>query len=779
MEDQAHPLEAHDRYPLATLVDALTTDEPAQILGADGPLLASVLADLGRRLGRTLLLITEDDARARDLARDMTLFLQDSADDAHAAHHLRTQEIVHYPEYDVGPYHQASPDRKLTMRRLGILHRLHSASPPAVLVASVAAIARRTLPPEAMAKHTHTFCVEDEVDNDSLRALLVHCGFTEVPVVEDRGTFAIRGDIVDIFSPVDPYPVRMERWGDEVAEIRAFHPETQRTVEHLSGCTVFPVRQEILDSDSVRLAQKRLHERGAELRLPTAAINNQMADLRAGLHFIGIDAFLPALHERLATLLDYLRDDALPVFVRPNTALARLQELVDKRSDELDAVDEELFFPVDTYYLSPRELLAFGKSRQRVEARAVAVAPDADELAFPLPSQARSFSFRARENSDVVALRKSLQGPEQTLRAIAELIEDSWRHDYGRICFACRTPAQVERMVRMLQTLGIDAMGLPTPIDTTEPIPPPAQVVEVYHAPMSTGFRSTLLGLALITGAEVFGRRVTTRTDGGARQFAEQTAISHFRDLERGDHVVHVDFGIGRYLGLVHMEVDGIGNDFLQLEYADQDKLYLPVYRLGRVQKYIGASDHIRLDKLGGNGWERTKERVKENIREIAGELLALYARREMARGITYSAPDDMYHAFEEKFPFEETPDQARAIEETLRDMTSPRPMDRLICGDVGFGKTEVAIRAAMKAVLDARQVAVLVPTTILAEQHLLSFTKRMEDFGVHVACLSRFRSTKESKEIIKATKEGKIDVLIGTHRLLGKEVEFANLGLL
>ncbi|MFU8805830.1 MAG: transcription-repair coupling factor, partial [Bradymonadaceae bacterium] len=244
-------------------------------------------------------------------------------------------------------------------------------------------------------------------------------------------------------------------------------------------------------------------------------------------------------------------------------------------------------------------------------------------------------------------------------------------------------------------------------------------------------------------------------------------------------HVVHVDFGIGRYRGIVHLDVEGIANDFLHIEYAEGDKLYLPVYRLGRVQKYIGQGDGMRLDKLGGTRWERTKEKVKENIRAIAGDLLALYARREMAVGITYSPPDDFYREFEAAFPFEETPDQDRAIAEVLSDMTRKRPMDRLICGDVGFGKTEVAIRAAMKAVADGKQAAVLVPTTLLCEQHGISFRERMKDFGARVEVLSRFRSSKEVKEILDDTVAGKVDVLIGTHRLLSKDIEFRDLGLL
>jgi transcription-repair coupling factor (superfamily II helicase) len=334
----------------------------------------------------------------------------------------------------------------------------------------------------------------------------------------------------------------------------------------------------------------------------------------------------------------------------------------------------------------------------------------------------------------------------------------------------------VERLEGLLRRLGEDPLILDPPIDVSEPVPPPAGVIEIYQGDISEGFRSELLSLAVISGHEIFGNRGVSST---TASFTEHAAISHFRDLTPGDHVVHLDFGIGLYRGLIRLEVGGIANDFLHIEYAGNDKLYLPVYRLGRVQKYIGSPDGVRLDKLGGTSWQKTKEKVKANIRDIAQDLLKLYAERELRKGHAFSPPDESYFEFEAAFPFEETPDQAKAIEDVLADMQRTRPMDRLVCGDVGFGKTEVAIRAAMKAALDGKQVAVLVPTTILCEQHLVSFRRRCEPFGIRVESLNRFRTTKETKEITEATREGKIDILIGTHRLLGKSVEFRDLRLL
>jgi transcription-repair coupling factor (superfamily II helicase) len=763
-------LDHAERYPIADLLRAWDSSPQRvfEISGAELPLIASILSTLSAHTRRPLLIITPDPDTARALTADLHLFLSSSDEDLDAPADL-------FPEYDVGPFHQASPDRKVTMHRLTTLHRLLGA-PPRLLVSSARALVRKTLPPDALRSHTHTLKVGQLATNAELRAMLSLCGFTEAPVVQDPGTFALHGDIADIFPAHEAHPLRIERWGDEISEIRQFHSQTQRTLGARSSCTFFPVRQEILDRDALSVAHSRIHARGGELKLPTSRVHTVLSDLKAGLHFVGIDALLPGLYPQLATLLDYLPDDILPVLVEPAACLASIHDLWRRRDiDAADALRQgDLHFPVSEHYLDAHTLTAWLSARPRVDLPRLSIEAAPDD-ALPRADAANRFVFRARDNADIINLRKSTHGIEQTIQALATLIE-GWREQYGRIVFACRNQTQAERLTELLNTFAGDALLLPGPVDVSEPAAPPAETIEVYHAQLSAGFRSQLLGLCLISGAEVFGQRTATRPDN--QKFTEQAAISHFRDLSPGDLVVHIDFGIGRYVGLVHLTVDGVSNDFLQLTYQGGDNLYVPVYRLARVQKYIGG-DELRLDKLGSSSWERTKDRVKENIRIIAGEMLALYARREMARGIAFSPPDDLFRDFESKFPFDETADQARAIEETINDMMNPRPMDRLVCGDVGFGKTEVAIRAAMKAVLDNKQVAVLVPTTILAEQHLISFQKRMSDFGARVECLSRFRSTKEVKAILAATAEGKVDVLIGTHRLLSKELKFRDLGLL
>jgi transcription-repair coupling factor (superfamily II helicase) len=783
-------------YAMDDLVESLQGGTShLQVTGATGSFRACVLADLSRRLSRPLAIITGTADEAERLSGDLRLFASEqeetSSDGANLAEAPGLEpaaedldqadwrdEVAHIPTFDVGPYHQASLDRSLMMERLSSTYKLTRPLKPRYTVCSAEAAARRSMPPEAMSLYSQRLEAGDDISNDALRTLLSACGYSEVPVVEDPGTFAIRGDIVDVYPPAESHPIRIERWGDEVSELRAFNAETQRTIGARSTCEIYPVREEILDEPTVRAAKRRLRDRASDIGFPSPEVRELIGDLEAGLHFIGIDALLPALHDEHADLFDYLGPEPLLVLTDPDEIVDNLQDLQERRRAEYDLAREhnELVFELDDYLTLPEPFVDRASERdERIEFRRVQVQHADDEIAFPAPDEDASFEFRARPNTDVVRLRKEHTSVDQTVRKLVDRLKD-WKNKYGRICFACRTPGQADRLKGLLDSFGEDALDFPTPIDVTEPVPPPADLLEIYTAELSEGFRSELLGLALVSGNELFGKRVVTESHKSVTEHAE---ISHFRDLESGDHIVHVDFGIGKYLDLIHLEVGGVENDFLHIEYADSDTLYLPVHRLGRVQKYIGSDGNARLDTLGGTRWEKKKEQVKQEIREVAGDLVRLYAKREAAEGYAFSGRDEVFREFEQAFPYEETPDQARAIEDVLDDMQQPRPMDRLICGDVGFGKTEVAMRAAMKAVLDGKQVAVLVPTTILCEQHRLTFTERLEDFGARVEALSRFRTASEEREIIDDAAAGDVDVLIGTHRLLSGDIDFRDLGLL
>lgn len=761
-------------FPMDRLIDALSGDgDPVAVQAVGGGLRAAVLAAVSAELDRPVVVVTERAEQAKRLADDLGNFVGHGAQAAESA--SWRDRALWYPSFDVGPFYRATADRKVAMQRLATLHELSQPRPPRFVVTSAPAAMRKTVPRERFEAHRRRFRIGEMLENDDLRQVLTDCGYTEVSVVEDPGTYAVRGDVVDIFSPHEDRPFRLERWGDEIAEIRLFHPETQRSLSSRGECAVYPVREAILDEESVTRAIGGLRTLSAELERPFGALRETIADLQAGLHLVGIEALLPALHREMEDLFDYLPEDALVVVAEPEAVLQRSDEIWQRRQRERqEALEEgEYVFGLDAYYRAPQQVKRELLARRDVEWRRIEVLEDETTAQWPKAEQ--SVEFQVRENTDVVQIRRHYHGAEHTVKALAERLQ-GWKEEFGRIAFVCRTQAQAERLVELLVGFGQPAGEYVGPLDLSRPAAAPPDEIEVYRGTLSTGFRSQIRGVALVSGVELFGQRVRTRSN---KSITEHAEITHFKDLSVGDLVVHVDFGVARYQGIEHLHVEGVGNDFLYLEYANADKLYLPVHRLGRVQKYVGAGDGVALDKMGGTRWERTKERVKQNIREIAGDLLSLYAKREMAKGIAYSPPDEFYRRFEEAFPFEETPDQERAIEEVLDDMTRIRPMDRLICGDVGFGKTEVAMRAAMKAVLDGRQVAVLVPTTLLCEQHLISFRERMEDFGVRVEALSRFRTRKQTRKIMADADAGKVDILIGTHRLLSADVEFRKLGLL
>ena len=771
--DDLDELSLSTHYPIDDLTEHLqTTGRRHGWLTGTGPgAQALILAQLQRRLKRRIIVVTPDGRSGRRLAQDLQLYCETE----------RGHEVLYFPSSDISPYGDISPDRQVTLDRLSALFSLHMEIGGQFVVIPATALVRRTIPADVLVEHADVIQVGmAHISNERLRAVLSAGGYTSVSLVEDPGTFAIRGDIVDVWSPFDPHPVRIERWGDEVYELKSFDPQSQRTLETLRETYIFPVREEVLTDDTLGTANARLNALAAELQLPSKKVRQCLDDLRAGFHVLGVEALLPAFYPKLGSLTDLLGDEDLVVTLDPLGCEEAIEHLWSVREAERErrvSEHEEFAFPVAEHYLSRDEVTAWLAERDKVlRVQRLLLMEDRGE-------EAPIFEFRTRTNADVVRLRKESQSTEATARALAREQIPRWGRSYGRIVFACDTSGVAHRLRQLLELEGVEVARVHKPIDPWPPTPPPMDgAVEVTVRPCSEGLRAPATGLIVVSSREVFGRtgrKARAAAAGQAsRSFVETTALQSFRDLEVGDNVVHTDFGIARYGGLLRLDVDGIPGDFLLLEYADNDKLYMPVYRLGRVQRYTGG-DGVRLDKLGTSGWERTKSKVKEKLKELAVDLIHLYARRQTQGGFAFPAPDSDFREFEDAFPFEETPDQLKAIEAVVSDMQQPRITDRLICGDVGFGKTEVAMRGAFLSVLAGKQVAVLVPTTVLCEQHMNTFRKRMEDFPVRIESLSRFRSRSESKQIVADLEAGKVDIIIGTHRLLSKDIRFKDLGLL
>jgi transcription-repair coupling factor (superfamily II helicase) len=644
------------------------------------------------------------------------------------------ESLAWFPEWETLPYEATAPHVGLIAHRMTTLHRL-LANPPAILVTSVAAAMHRVLPRSTFEQAIFRFETAATFERDSLIANLLRLGYRRVSVVEIPGEFSIRGGIVDIFSTAYSNPIRVEFLGDLVESIRLFDPATQTSIEKLHDGWVLPAREFV--------------------RPPQApdAITPIQADA---------EWRSPDLYDSMDTLFDYLTAVPFLALDQPE-ALKKSCEAAWEKIDDgyLRHVDRDAMHP----YPSPERLfLTWQGIQQRIGTwPMLALEP----LAAPDSTWNQTFLFSAQAPGSIgLGIRGTAFS--QTLTLLEGL-----RNEH-RVVLVARSRGQVDRLLALLREHDLSADPWnPTVWSSHRTGKPPFYVL---HGDLSAGFLSGDLRLALLTEEELFAKGARHKPQPKSRT---ATFLSSLEDLNVGDYVVHVQHGIAKYRGLKRLSVQDFESDFLILEFSGGDTLYVPLDRLNQVQRYSGAESHVpRLDRLGGSSWAKTTARVKKDIEEMAQELIDLYANRELVKRNAYGATTTLHHEFEAAFEYEETADQLRAIEDIGRDMESTKPMDRLICGDVGYGKTEVAMRAAFKAVEHDRQVAVLVPTTLLAHQHHENFAERFAPFPMRIALLSRFQSSKETKAILKDVGAGTVDIVIGTHRLLQKDVAFRQLGL-
>ncbi|WP_244083594.1 transcription-repair coupling factor [Desulforhabdus sp. TSK] len=651
-----------------------------------------------------------------------------------------------------------------TARRLEALYALRNSSTPRLLVTSALALMERIPLPEHLLKHTEYRVAGEEIDLKALTRRLVDCGYYGVPLVEEYGDFSRRGGVLDIYAPLYPWPLRLEFFGEELESIRLFHPVSQRSMGALEDVILLPAGEIILDEEARERARQAIYDDIEAEHLTRAAGNVWLEKLQESHQSGTFESVLSIFHERLGTLADYL--EPRTVMVWSDDALVRKEinehhwkvwrDWSDNRSThEWKRPPEELF-------LEPEELQSALEPLRQVWVNSISGSAN----------KAVRFDLDAGGHEELTLAVKSFPHKDRLLEPLARQFQ-KWQQE-RIVCFlVCHQKGQAKRMVELLKGYGVDALfsGAPFGEESYE-----APAVKVMEGELEKGFLWAAERLAVVVEEEIFGRRSRRQ----ARKSLAGVFLNSFQDLHVDDYVVHVDHGIGIYKELVHLNVRGIESDFLLIHYQDADRLYVPVDKLQKVQKYLGVEgQEPRLDKLGGKSWEAAKKKAAESAERIAEELLNLYASREVREGFRFSPPDSLFQEFETTFGYEETPDQLKAIDDVLEDMASGRPMDRLICGDVGYGKTEVALRAAFKAVSDGKQVALLVPTTILAEQHYQAFRERFEGFPVVVASLSRFKPPTQQKQVIEGLKKGAIDVVIGTHRLIQKDVEFRDLGLL
>lgn len=723
-----------------------------QVTGLTGSARSYVISQIAISMEAPALVIVPEAKRAKRVFRELEFFLPQS----HVQGEDGRRRLYDFPIYDISPLSGLSPHKDVVVRRIQSLYALRTEKKP-IVVTSVEALMLRVPPREAMTRAVEYLEAGEEVDREGLLRRLEANGYLRTSLVEEWGDYSVRGGVIDIFAPGHGAPIRLEFWGDRIESMRYFDPLSQRSIGQINEAAVLPANEIIMEPENIHRARSM------------GRIPDEFGD---GGSFPGQEAWLNHFYDRLETLFQYLPEEGR-IFVLDHLHLApavenffqRFQREADSYRDE--AMESGRPCPeLEGIVLSPREVEDALKGRPCIGFTEIPLNKEGachEQLHMAGASQAE----------EVLDLRSASRGTV-SLAPLAEKIA-LWRDMGARVVLVCRTEQQSNRLKEILENYGVIVEEL---VHHWDQIGPDAGLT-LCLGRLSQGFSWPGLGLYVISEDQIFGpkralSRSRRRTEKGA------PAWTSFSQLKEGDLVVHEDHGIGRYGGLCKMEIEEKVNDFAIIEYAQNDRLYVPADRISILQKYVGADEGTpRLDQLGGRSWRVAKEKARRSVKEIARQLVEVYALRKYRKGYGFSPPDNYYREFEATFEHEETSDQIKAIDDILEDMGRERPMDRLVCGDVGFGKTEVALRAAFKAVADGKQVAMLVPTTVLAEQHYETFRKRMAPFGIEVGVLSRFKRSGEQKEIIARVRSGKIDIIIGTHRILQKDMGFRDLGLL
>lgn len=735
-------------------------------LGLYGSARSWLIAEKSRS-HRHVVVVCRDRKLAEEFYRDLSFFVPDAT-------------TVHYPGWETIPFESVSPQADLSGVRLRTLHLL-STDVPLLVVTSIDALLYRVMSPAHLKKFTFRLTSGEQIGSAALAQKLALLGYQRVSLVESVGEVAVHGSVVDLFPPLSRFPIRVEFDGETIGSLRFFDSDSQRSLdaahepERLTEYVVTPVRETVPLADSgdeLRAAIDRIKTRGLELDTPAREIARVMSGLKNNAVFPGVELTYAIANHSLPTLLDYLPHRTQLVIVDDlgiqqtadtlwETILDRERRLTDEHylipsSAQLFTDPEsmrERFNDFDRSYLDNLELTIEG--RGNVEHR-------------------EEIRVRSQANTELVTRMQTKVGSGHAFHPLGKFLE-RLRRDEMHIAIVVGSTPRAERVQRILLDLNFDAhlseLSGAEWIHASYRYP-----LVILIGELSAGFQLPQEHLVFISENEIFAERSHRKSK--SLKTSLKRLLGSLALLTEGDHVVHTDYGIGLYRGLSHREIEGVESDFLQLEYADST-LYLPVHNIGKVQKFVAAEgEKPVLDKLGSQRWIKTKQRVRESVAALAGDLIKLYAARSVVKGWRFEPYGAEDERFAEEFAFDETPDQRKAISEALSDMANDRPMDRLVCGDVGFGKTEVALRAAFKCIQHTRQVAVLVPTTILAEQHRQTFVNRFAGYPFKIAAISRFTSTAQNKETLAKLANGELDVVIGTHRLLSRDVLFKDLGL-
>ncbi|NLZ79809.1 MAG: transcription-repair coupling factor [Gammaproteobacteria bacterium] len=696
------------------------------------------IAAAARSTQRFTLLLTDNSQSAERLKEELAFFAPELP-------------VLHFPDWETLPYDVFSPHQDIISQRVATLYQLPQLQ-QGILVVPINTALHRLAPKSFMIDASLMLDVGQKFDVESMRNRLQASGYQCVDTVYEHGEFAVRGALFDLFPMGSDVPYRIDLFDDEIETLRTFDPETQRSNDTVERIRLLPAREFALDKKARGDFRARFRER-FDVDFRRCPLYQ---DLASGIIPAGIEAYLPLFFEETSHLFDYLPKDA-QVFSLVNVdaaAQAFWQDIRSRYEERRGDIERPLLPPAEVF-VAIDEYYGLLKEHSRIVIDSADLSPAAGRERLPIQAfPDLSLDARAAE-----PLSK---------------VQDFLAHFTGRTLFTVETAGRREALLELLQRIHIS----PVEVADWDEFLTADITIAICVAPIESGV--LLDDIALIPESALLGQRVTQRRRRDKnREGNHEHVIRNLTELREGAPVVHIDHGVGRYQGLVTLEIDEQTTEFLMLEYANQAKLYVPVANLHLIARYTGSDDSSApLHRLGTEQWQKAKRKAAEQVRDVAAELLNIYAIRAAREGFAFSNPGLDYATFSAAFPFEETPDQQVAIDNVRNDMLSGKPMDRLVCGDVGFGKTEVAMRAAFIAVHSGKQVAILVPTTLLAQQHYDSFRDRFADWPVQVEVVSRFKTAKETKQSISDLAEGKVDILIGTHKLLQSDVKFKNLGL-
>lgn len=714
----------------------------------DHKILANVIAS------SEALVITEIAQRYKGLTVVVTDEVKSAVHLEKVLRELSDCQVTLFPDWETLPYDSFSPHQEIISARLSALFHLQQ-SKQGVFIVPITTLMQLVCPPEFLQHNVLLIKRGDTLVIDKLRLQLENAGYRAVEQVLEHGEYAVRGALLDLFPMGSDEPFRLDFFDDEIDSIRTFDVDSQRTLKEINAINLLPAREFPSDSKGIEFFRGKFRSTFSEIRRDPEHIYQQISK---GTWVSGIEYWQPLFFDRMATLFEYLPADTLFVNYEHNqTQAERFYQDICKRYESYRVDPMRPLLEPNQLWINIQQIQSLLKNYPVINLRAEKIVRQSIKQknlpVSPLPD---------------VALQSQQKEPLKALRQFIEQFE-------GNIIFVVESEGRRETLLDLLSPLKLKPKQL-------QQLTASETKCGLFIASLEKGFilHADENDLAIICETDLLGERVQQRTRDKRKIVNPDTLIRHLAELKIGQPVVHLDHGVGRYGGLVTLKNSGINAEFLLLEYANQSKLYVPVTSLHLISRYVGGSDeNAPLHKLGSDAWVRTRQKAAEKIRDVAAELLDVYSQREVQKGFAFHYDRDEFSQFVATFPFEETADQKMAINAVISDMCQAKAMDRLVCGDVGFGKTEVAMRAAFLAVMNHKQVAVLVPTTLLAQQHYENFKDRFANLPVNVEVLSRFKTAKEQKQILQNVIDGKVDILIGTHKLIQNDVKFSDLGLL